>query len=420
MRFFNFIFILLSFSACKAQKPDNPYIDSLQNLYQNRLERYLIKSTENEDFISISEKGITIFASSKDKLNKQAEFELLWEDLDKFQYFLKNFPQKALKLYEVQQISLKTLWDSTQISPKVLQKNATQSLKGFRIALDPGHLAGDTSTAQMEGKIIDMVIDKRRIVFFESELAFLTAKLLEKKLKDLGAEVLISKSSVGQTALEMSYNDWFEDFVNAQIKKDAKKKKKDFDKRIVFSRIFQRQELQARVDKINAFAPDLTLIIHYNVDETNTHWKKTVKDNYAMAFVGGAFNGSELSDKTARFHLLRLLLTADLDNSVVFSEKILKKIKNQMQIPIISKENNQSFLKTKCLFTGIDGVYNRNLTLASRVFGTLCYAEPLYQDNEKEIIRLSEKDFEFDGKKIPSRLEEVADAYLQGILAYLE
>jgi hypothetical protein len=64
------------------------------------------------------------------------------------------------------------------------------------------------------------------------------------------------------------------------------------------------------------------------------------------------------------------------------------------------------------------GVYARNLALSGRIYGTLCYAEPLFQDHIDEVSRLNAKDFEFEGEMISSRVVEIAKAYEKAILKY--
>jgi hypothetical protein len=64
------------------------------------------------------------------------------------------------------------------------------------------------------------------------------------------------------------------------------------------------------------------------------------------------------------------------------------------------------------------GIYCRNLALTRLIHGPLCYGETLLQDNPDEAKRLAQKDFDFNGIKLPSRIIEVAHAYINGICEY--
>lgn len=295
-------------------------------------------------------------------------------------------------------------------------------LWGLKIALDPGHFAGDFATAQIEGKYIQMTLaDSTQILFFESHLAWATAKILQEKLERQGAIVLLTRSQPHYTAFEKTfqehYQEYLKDFQEKNQKIRAKRKPKALNESLFFQRIFRKQELQERVRKINDFEPDMTLIIHYNVDEHNAPWKKPVNQNFSMAFVGGAFEWQDL-DESSTDDFLRLLLSQDLPLSIQLSEKILEKHQKIAEISQIEIENSQNFLKDKCLFTGKKGVYTRNLLLSRAIKGIVCYGESLLQDSQQEVKRLNEKTLEVGKIWVSPRLQEIAEAYFWGIIDF--
>ncbi len=80
-------------------------------------------------------------------------------------------------------------------------------------------------------------------------------------------------------------------------------------KQKLFWEFFRDYELMERARIINEFKPDLTIIIHYNVDEKNTDWKKPTRKNHTMAFIGGGMTANNFSSQINKIHFLRLLLT---------------------------------------------------------------------------------------------------------------
>ena len=295
-------------------------------------------------------------------------------------------------------------------------------LWGLQIALDPGHFAGDFATARIEGKYIQMTLaDSTQVLFFESHLAWATAKILQNKLEQQGAKVMLTRSQPQYTAFEKTFQEQYQEYLSNFKEKNqkvpTKKKPKLLNESQFFQRIFRKQELQERVRKINEFEPDITLIIHYNVDENNAPWKKPVKHNFSMAFVGGAFEWQDL-DESSKDDFLRLLLSQDLALSIQLSEKILQKHQKIAEISQIEIENSQSFLKDKCLFTGKKGVYARNLLLSRAVKGIVCYGESLLQDSEQELKRLNEKKLQVGEIWVSPRLQEIAEAYFWGIMDF--
>lgn len=401
------IWLGLGFSACQVEKTEQKD-DSQKAFYQQRLEKYLLKSPELKTQITLSDSGLTLYNEQK-----KVEYSLTWRQSEDFAELLNKNPQKAWEYYQKRAV---LSGDSLEQSLRKPQNNRSiKQLEGWRIALDPGHFAGSLKEAKMEGKFIEMTFQGRHISFFESKLAWFTAKILKDTLEQLGAEVLLTRDAFGHTAFDKPYQDWFEEFAESQ-KKQGKTTK--LNPQHVFFKVFRKLEFNERVRKINAFRPHLTLIIHYNVDASNNGWTQPSAKNNAMAFVGGSFLKGELDKEEARFNLLRLLLSEDFENSVQFSNKILEGIELRLGIKPIPSQNSQSFLKKFCLPTSQRGVYARNLTLARKVRGTICYAEPLYQDNIKELERLSEASLNYEGVKLPHRLQEVAEAYLLGILNY--
>lgn len=295
-------------------------------------------------------------------------------------------------------------------------------LWGVKIALDPGHFAGDSATARIEGKYIQMTLnDSTEVQFFESHLTWATAKLLQEKLEQAGAKVMLTRSQPHYTAFERTFRQEYQSYVEASEQQAnffrKAKKHKLLDEKQFFLKIFRKKELEERVRKINEFEPDLTLIIHYNVDENNAPWKKPVKQNFAMAFVGGAFEWQDLNEESTT-DFLRLLLSQDLPLSIRLSERILWQHQKIAQISPIEIENSQKFLVEKCLFTGKKGVYARNLLLSRAVRGVLCYGESLLQDSEQEIKILNQKTMQVGNIWVSPRLQTIAEAYFQGILSY--
>lgn len=59
------------------------------------------------------------------------------------------------------------------------------------------------------------------------------------------------------------------------------------DKEKFFLSFFKDHDLAQRITEINKFKPDLSIIIHYNVDEKNIDWLKPGPKNFTMCFIGG-------------------------------------------------------------------------------------------------------------------------------------
>lgn len=407
------IFISSLAFSCNFQKEKQDF-SKIKKKYTQKIKQYLAKDQEVSQYVSLNDTALLIYDLPQSNPQRKIEFVLTWENAPKYAEILSHNPHQAQAFYlankSFEEIEIKK-WESKSMA----QNPTNQVLEGFKIALDPGHIAGDLETARMEGRMIDIHWQGEKYTFFESKLVWFTAKILAQKLENLGAEVLLTRNDYSLTALDISFEDWYKQYVANQKSRGQKPLPESY----AFAKELKKKDFEARVEKINDFNPDLTMILHYNVDATNVRWKKPTQKNNSMAFVGGSIMQGELGKKKRRFHFLRLLLTKNIENSIVFSSKILESLENKLNIPIIPPKNQQSYLPKNCLQTDEKGVYARNLSLTREIFSTLCYIEPLYQDNAKELLFLNEKNLNFMGEKLPQRIDAVADSYFQGILVYL-
>lgn len=244
---------------------------------------------------------------------------------------------------------------------------------GFRVALDPGHFGGKYGKLEQKWVLVD------GILLQEGDLTLKTALLLKDKLEKAGMEVFLTRTEEGKGALE-------EEFAGDDFKS------------------FNARDLRRRAELVNAFNPDITLMIHYNVHSGESNVCKGTSKNYCLAFVPGAFCQGELDTLEDREHLYRLLATDDLIRSVELSQLVINHLGAKLGIPIKSHEH---YMDRVCKRVG-KGIYARNLAMTRLVRGPLAYIEVLCQDCAEEAPRLK------DG----SRMIEVAEALFEGVIQW--
>jgi N-acetylmuramoyl-L-alanine amidase len=274
------------------------------------------------------------------------------------------------------------------------------SLKNARIAIDPGHFGGQF--AELEKRYIKIPAEKTKdqqsIHFYEGDLTYLTSLRLKELLEDEGALVLITRLGMGQGATQASSG-----------------------KGSSFRKFQNRADLIARSEKINAFSPDITIVIHYNAhlrEDEKINKSLLTKSNYNLAFIPGAFCAGELSHDTDRYEFLRLIVTNTIEQSLRLSEHIVTQFVSQLQVPLIDKEEKTYYTDTSCLIQKT-GIYCRNLAMTRRVHSPVCYGETLIQNNFEEVYRLASKNSSIAGIPCSERIMEVAQAYFEGIKSYL-
>ncbi|TAE59574.1 MAG: hypothetical protein EAZ89_02375 [Bacteroidetes bacterium] len=433
MRFFPALALLLCLNTACAQPPAR--FDTLPS------DHLLVKDASVRKYYHIAPEAVYLYADSVAKSQGRPEAAIYADEAERFAALFRRLPlDSVVKIYQAKGVKR---WPSdTFLIPAAPPKALPDSLRplaGLRIALDPGHVAGDFEGAKTEGKYVEMKASARSgnqpIQFWEANLTLATAFLIRERLEALGATVYMTRTQPGIGALGLSYAEWKKTLLDSALREDLRLKKiteaqirswsthPEADK-IYYARLYNPRDLRARANLINAFQPDLTLIIHYNVDEPN--WRKAVngimspsESNYCMAFVPGSLTKGELIEPEARVTLLRMLLSEDVPQSLALSEAFISASVEKTGVPVVSEPNNLPYLSQSCLYAGTPGVYARNLSLNRLVAGPLCYGESLCQDHRAESLALNRQEMTVAGMAAPARIEVVAEAYVEAVLRFV-
>ncbi|MEH0154627.1 N-acetylmuramoyl-L-alanine amidase [Limibacter armeniacum] len=410
-------------------QPPQPETERLVELYNNRAKRFLVKDYQLNGYFHIGNEGITMYASPKDKEAQKPEFYLSWEELPAFKELL-EFADRNYQFEIYKRKGTTPLSPAVLSTIKILKRNhqllptsRNKPLSGIRIAIDPGHIAGDMGMAKAEGRFIEMQHKGEKIQLMEGDLTLSTAYLLRDSLEKQGAEVFISRNGPNHGANGLSYQNW----KKSKLKLELREKGMNGDQiKHLFSRSpeykiyrdhFLHKDLETRAEKINYFKPDLTVIIHFNADDKNYGWKKPSQRNFGMVFVPGSFLKYELRLPRDRFDFVRTLISEQVKESAELSALVMRQFEKQLQVPAVLPSEEPLYLQ-KLAIRLEDGVYARNLRLCRLINTPICYGEPLLQDNEKELHALKNNDLQ--NGVISKRIVDVANSYYKGILQYFE
>jgi N-acetylmuramoyl-L-alanine amidase len=298
-------------------------------------------------------------------------------------------------------------------------------LKGFKVALDPGHLGGEW--AILEKRF--MKFNGQSTVLKEGDLNFYVATEISKKLAALGSEVLITRK-FGKSSLSVQFNDWLKNITeiqagienviaeypdirgNSELNFEVKLLKKTLTKRKpieaslfsqLYNSVYLKLDLQHRADLINEFNPAIAFVIHFNSDRELVGKNSPVQTNYNSAYV--------LKTNYATFR-----------NSVRLCEVLVKNFVLSTGVPQRKTELKEYILGSKETYASepmynqffsrwSTGVYNNDLVLTRNLKGTFCYGESLFQDNETEAINLATEN--------KWRLNQVVAAYVNTAVQFL-
>ena len=421
--------------------------DSLLKHYQTKADDLLVGDSSLYNMFRMDIYGIKIYSRPDAELAEvpAVEYAVTWQELPTY---------KNVLALESRQSAMEIMLDKGRkgFSPAVqkqygnglISKAAYKfrtpqlPLAGLKFAIDPGHVANDTAMGHLEQKFISMNVpvsaanlkDSVPVAFAEGQLTWQTAYMLAERLRSAGAEVIFTRNGAGMTAFGKTFEQWKKDdykrTLDSLLKadpdnqnlKDLKSGKMKED-RSIFRFVFRDAELRKRSEIINAFKPDLTIVIHYNVDETNSPWNRPTTKNYCMLFVPGSFEAGELATPEDRFDFLRLLLTDDLERSQEVSGFVAEQFKLKLNVPLAGL-SSATYLSTSCRKTNKQGVFARNLSMTRLVHGPIVYGETLYQDNQLEARMLADMTVTDIQSKLTTskRVKQVAEAYYEGILQW--
>lgn len=456
-------------SGCAAATGD-PKTKTLQA----KAATYLVKDDTVRFNFAILDEGVATYASPADKAANRPECFLRWEDVPVFLHMVRALPASEALTHYLEKGEKP--WNSslqaqfgTPAPTGALPSNSPEApLAGLRVALDPGHLGGDMDFAQdIEKKYVRIKRDSRKgvhedIAFNEGNLALATALELRELLTAAGAEVLLTREKQGHCAFGYDFETWLElqeiafETGNGPIGPDGFHIRKADDRatyrqlcaaanyiqqnnihgtdstwwmknatrRNLYRIPFLKSDFERRAQKINAFQPDATLILHYNIYEKNDPdrqgYLSAVPQNYCMAFIPGSFMKGELDQPEQRMAFLAKLLSDDLSESESLCAAVLKEHVRQLGVPLKGYDPHLRYLGKASLPTAAKGVFARNLSMTRLVNGVMCFGESLYQDNIEEAHRLNAKDFVPAGmrSKVPFRVKEVAQAYFDGLVSW--
>lgn len=293
---------------------------------------------------------------------------------ERFNKYLKNDPTIAQQV-RIEENGVVMLDERGQEEQKVffnqLKPRIVRPRHRLKVAIDPGHFGGEY--ARLEHR--SFLVGGKRIQ--EGDLTFQTAVYLKELLEAEGVEVFMTRQGLGQGSIKEPYIEANESFKPYNIR-----------------------DLKERARQINAFDPDLTVCIHYNLYSGEGTICAPAPQNFCCAFVPGGFGKGELTRMADRGEFLRLLLSDDIERSIQLSQCILRAFEHELKVPC---QTNRSHLKHIMKWAG-RGIFARNLVLTREIKGPICYGETLCMDAESEYLRLNE-----------ARLREVAQAYLHGI-----
>lgn len=280
------------------------------------------------------------------------------------------------------------------------------SLRGLRIALDPGHLGGQW--ARMEERWFQIGNNKP---ITEGDMVLYVAKLLKSELEGRGASVSLTRNgSKPATKLRpgklrvqaaASLREQGRAVNPASLKSEAE-------------RLFYRTaEIRARAEKVNnQIKPDLVLALHFNAESWGNPARPTlVEANHLHLLVSGCYSARELSHEDQRHDLMVKLLNRSYDKEVAVSRAVASAMARATGLPPYTYTSDSAIN-----VGGSPYIWARNL-LANRLFECpVVYLEPYVMNNREVHDRIQLGDYRGRRNINGTPRESIYREYVRGVV----
>ena len=401
---------------------------------RDRYNRYLNFKGKLNSVVHFEDNGVFIYSGGKKDLAVYADELAVMAQL--FEFASLEDQMRFMKWKGTRHLNQKVK-DSLQAGVNddkaVIKKTDSLPLRGYRIAIDPGHFGTNMKDAMVEQKFVYFLKPAilgggtDTVQLYESTLTYNTARIVESVLKERGADVFLTRERADYTSFNLTFSDWCKLHKKRtldSLKKSGSMTPARYNQLIkandynFFWDFFRDYDLANRAKKVNDYDPHVTVIIHFNVDEKNAPWKNHSKKNFTMAFIGGAYIASNIDKLENKMHLLRMIVTDQLTRSEKLSGKTVENFHKALEVPI-AKSNDALYLRDNCISVPTPGVFCRNLVLCRKINSPMVYGESLYQDNEKECLDLMKCDVDAYGVKTNQRIVKVASCYYEAVYDFL-
>lgn len=306
---------------------------------------------------------------------------------------------------------LEFAYDATSAKPTPRYWRRPDSLRGARIAIDPGHLGGPW--AKMEERWYRIGSGKP---VAEGDMTLYVARLLKQELEARGAKVSLvrdsSKPSTGLRAEKLhnaavaSLRDQGHTVSAGAVKSESE-------------RLFYRTaEIRARAKKVNgSLRPDLVVALHFNAEGWGDPAHPTlVSANHLHLLVSGCLSREELAYEDQRYDLMAKLLNRSYGEEVSASRDVAASMARATGLA------PYTYTSGAAASAAPPYVWSRNL-LANRLYTCpVVYIEPYVMNNRDVYARVQAGDYRgrqaINGVTRESIYREYARAVADGLAVH--
>jgi N-acetylmuramoyl-L-alanine amidase len=295
-----------------------------------------------------------------------------------------------------------------------------------RIALDPGHNGGTWSR-----------LEKRHVepsggtAVREGDLAWATARLAERALRAAGFEVALLRGPPPEAPYPTGADPAFDVTAEAAFRLsdlsprerpsplglpwltplgawELERQRANLVRSTPFE-LYTRFELRRRARVAEGFAPDVTLSLHWDLTESGK--------NGVLVFVPGNSVAGDLGSASQRFWAFRHVLDGTSAETLRLARVFARSLMRHFDLPAMTAEDfSEARANWRTLDAGL-GVFARDVAIPRRTPGVALILEGPCVNHPDEYQRLLGTEIEVDGRRYPARVQQYADAVVEGLKA---
>ncbi|MEY2504190.1 MAG: hypothetical protein QOG27_470 [Verrucomicrobiota bacterium] len=411
-----FLFVCLSLFLCvpapAADHLSNPLADPPK---WSSLEKFQ-KTITHDEFERLLRGVYCTHGISDDFIRVDPEAACILTDRDAQSWFTLRFAES-----EAKSVVIPRWWRPARTLSK---RRKGGPLSGVKIALDPGHLGG--VWAKMEERWFKSG-DAAPVE--EGEMTLLVAKMLGRKLRELGARVSFVRAKTEPVTPYRPKD--FKETARAVLKAEGiENPPEDFQRpddpmrehtlrwqsEILF---YRTSEIRERARRVNTkLRPDVVLCLHFNAEAWGDEHNPTLTDkNHLHLLVNGSYLPPELESDDVRFEMLRRLLTRSFDEEIAIADVAALALAKKSGLPAYEYTRD---IVTRAGTSGY--VYARNLAATRLYQCPVVYFEPYVMNSIDGFARIQAGDYE--GKRVVNGIErasiyrEYVDGVVEGLVEY--
>jgi N-acetylmuramoyl-L-alanine amidase len=298
-----------------------------------------------------------------------------------------------------------------------------------RIALDPGHYGGTWS--RLEKRHVEKLAGT---AVREGDLSWAAARLVERTLRARGVEVELLRGPPPEVPYPTGADPTFDVTTEAafrladQVPRETpsplglpwltplaalelRRQRTHLVETGPFE-LYTRFDLRRRAKAAETFAPDLTVSLHWDLTESGK--------NGVLVFVPGNAVAGDLGSASQRFWAFRRVLDGTSAETLRVARSFARSLMRRFDLPAMTAGD---FPEAQANWHTLDaglGIFARDLAVPRRTPGLVMVLEGPCVNHPDEYRRLLGTEIEVDGRRYPARVQQYADAVLDGLAAAAE